>query len=414
MDVAGAVAPILDRRLRRDDPRPVAVALSGGGDSVALLLAAHSWARAAGRPLLALTVDHRLQPQSTAWTKACADLAGRLGVAFRSLSWDDAKPATGLPAAARQARHRLLADAARAAGARVLLMGHTADDLREARAMRLAGATTPEPRLWTPSPVWPQGRGLFLLRPLLGVGRAAIRQWLTARGEAWIDDPANADPRYARARARAALPAGEPTAIPTVLAPLALARAVTADLFGGLSLSRQAFRRAPPDEARRLLAIACVCAGGGERLPAGAAVDRLVHALCGGKALTATLSGARIAADDETIVWRREAGEAARRGLAPLALHAGEAVVWDGRFELLTTADGMEVRRLAGLAAALPDEERRRLAGTPSAARPALPAIVGRGGVSVPLLATSSPVQAVSLVADRFAAACGLVAREPA
>src|SRR5213079_1546584 len=131
-----------------------------------------------------------------------------LGHPFRALGWSGDKPTTGLPAAARAARHALLADAAREAGARAILMGHTADDILEARLMRAEGSTTPDPREWTPSPAWPQGRGVFLLRPLLDLRRADLRRWLSARGETWIDDPANEDASYARPRARQALAAG--------------------------------------------------------------------------------------------------------------------------------------------------------------------------------------------------------------
>lgn len=135
------VAAVLDRRLLAASQRPIALGLSGGGDSLALLLMAHTWAQAHGRRLLVLTVDHGLNPQSAAWTNACAARAERLGAEFQALDWTGPKPATGLPAAARAARHRLLADAARGAGARVLLLGHTADDGLEAQAMRRAGST---------------------------------------------------------------------------------------------------------------------------------------------------------------------------------------------------------------------------------------------------------------------------------
>jgi len=174
-DLEGLTGGVLDRRLLAKSPRPVAVALSGGGDSLALLLLVRAWAKRAGRELLVLTVDHGLQPESAAWTGTCSATATRLGLAFEALAWTGEKPATGLSAAARQARHRLLAQAARRAGARVMLMGHTADDILEARLMRARGSTTPDPREWSPSPVWPQGRGLFLLRPLLEVRRNAIR-----------------------------------------------------------------------------------------------------------------------------------------------------------------------------------------------------------------------------------------------
>ncbi|MET0295611.1 MAG: tRNA lysidine(34) synthetase TilS, partial [Phenylobacterium sp.] len=210
-------AAVLDRRLLAHAAAPLAVAYSGGGDSLALLMIADAWARRKGRPLIALHVDHGLQPQSRAWAERCAAVAAGLGAGFRRLAWDGDKPLRGLPAAARGARHRLIADAAREAGARIVLFGHTADDLSETLAMQAAGSTTPLAREWAPSPVWPEGRGLFLLRPLLGAGRAEIRDWLLARRQEWIDDPANENLAYARARARGlgGAQASPPPAIPS-------------------------------------------------------------------------------------------------------------------------------------------------------------------------------------------------------
>src|SRR6185312_17401447 len=132
-----------------------------------------------------LSVDHRLNPASAEWTGFAAERAARLGVACRAIAWDGRKPATGLPAAARAARHALLAEAARAEGAAVVLMGHTADDVIEAALMRRAGVSAGSPRAWSPSPAWPQGRGVFLLRPLLGRRRAELRALLAGLGETW-------------------------------------------------------------------------------------------------------------------------------------------------------------------------------------------------------------------------------------
>ena len=410
-DVEAAVASVLDRRLLADGARPIAVALSGGGDSVALLHAATAWAQAHGRRLIALTVDHQLQPQSLAWTEACGALAARLGAGFQPLAWDGPKPETGLPAAARAARHRLLAEAAQSLGAQVLLIGHTADDVLEARAMRADGATTPEPREWSPSPAWPEGRGLLLLRPLLGLRRAVLRDWLEARGAAWIEDPANRDPRFARARARAALthhgevPPGED-------APLALAAICRVDPAGGLAFPRAAFRVAPAGEARRLMGLACVCAGGGARPPASAARDRLAERLRGAEALVATLAGARVETCGDEVRIVREAGEARRGGLQPLALAPGRPAVWDGRFEITAMGEGLQVRSLRGLAGRLPGDQQHALAGWPSAVRGALPAIVDEAeGVSCPLLG-AAPARADSLVEARLRAAAGLTTRE--
>jgi tRNA(Ile)-lysidine synthase len=334
-----AAGEILDRRLLRDHPQPIAVALSGGGDSLALLLAAHDWAKGANRELIVLTVDHRLRAESAAWTRACAANADRLGLPFRALTWTGDKPTTGLPAAARAARHALLADAAREAGARVVLMGHTADDLLEARLMRESGSTTPEPREWSPSPAWPQGRGIFLLRPLLGVRRADIRDWLAARGESWIDDPANEDTGYARPRARRAVAGGAwPAAAEPRASAKALALAVEPDGRAGFSIDRAVLRPAEPQAVAHFAAAACLCAAGTTRPPPRAKTERLAARLVGADAFIVSLAGARIEAHGEIVRFRREPGEVARGGLAPLSLRPGETGVWDGRFEV--TADG--------------------------------------------------------------------------
>ncbi|ATQ41404.1 tRNA lysidine(34) synthetase TilS [Caulobacter mirabilis] len=397
----GLDLPALDRRLRRSCAAPLAVAFSGGGDSLALLLAARAWADAHGRRLLVLTVDHGLNPDSTAWTERCALTAERLGLAFRALRWERDKPATGLPAAARAARHALLAEAAREAGARVVLMGHTADDLREAAAMRDEGSTVGDPAEWSPSPVWPAGRGVFLLRPLLAQGRAELRDWLRERGETWIDDPANADVRYARARARLQAPS-PPTAPSAAIAP-----PVYATLAGGaLRLERSA--------ASAHVAAACLCAAGTSRPPRGDRLARLVERLRSTDAFTATLAGARVEALDDQVLFTREAGEAARGGLAPIRLVPGETAVWDGRFELTAATAALTVRPLAGLAAGLPAAEQEALRSVPAAARPALPAIIGPEGPSCPILAALPPVRVHALVSPRFEAATGAVDIEPA
>ncbi len=377
-----AVGERLDRRLQDGSPRPVAVALSGGGDSLALALVAAQWGRRTGRPLLVLTVDHRLRSESTAWTEACAATAARLGADFRALAWTGDKPTTGLPAAARHARHALLADAAREAGARVILMGHTADDRLEAQLMRDAGSTTPDPREWAPSPAWPQGRGVFLLRPMLRIRRDDIRQWLTERGESWIDDPTNEDRTYARPRARQALAVGAtPVEDATDASANPLALACREDTRGGLRIARAAFRDAAPGARARFVSAACLCAAGTDRPPSREKVERLIERLAGEEVFTASLAGARISADPDAASFGREPGEAARGGLMPLSLKAGETGVWDGRFEIATDRD-LEVQAL------------RR--------------------TTLPVAADGGALNAAPLAYARLLAACGVIEREPA
>jgi len=408
-DIGDAVAAILDERLAPHAPWPVAVAISGGGDSLALLLAASAWAKRRGRRLLALNVDHRLQAASAGWAQACADLARRAGADFQALSWNDPRPATGLSAAARDARHRLLADAVRAAGARVILLGHTADDVAEAVLMREAGATTPSPRVWGPSPAWPQGRGLFLLRPLLAIGRGDIRDWLAAKGESWIEDPANADLRFARPRARRAL-SGSPRpleAAPTPdLAPLA---AACSDVAGTLVIDRHRLRDADLLAAARFTAMACLCAAGATRPPRTARLDRLTDALRGKAPLIATLAGARVQADDDLVRFMREPG---RDGLATVLVQPGETIVWDGRFEV-TAQRALTLAPLGGRLKRLSREDQAALRVLPPAGRAALPVVVDGERALCPLWGSVDGVTVRSLPHARLLAACSAIKREP-
>lgn len=408
------IAAVLGRRLRAHSDRPIAVALSGGGDSVALLLAAAPWAKAHARRLLVLTVDHGLRSESRDWTFACAARAEGLGLDFRALPWRGEKPATGLPAAARAARHRLLADAAREVGAQVILMGHTADDILEAEAMRAAGGAVPSPREWSLSPAWPEGRGVFLFRPMLGLRRGEIRAWLKDLGETWVDDPANDDPTYARARARRALADASTPAPPSDGGEAAgLARMTQGGADGALSIGRRSLGGAGGEGLARYLSAACLCAAGGERPAIRVRVQALARRLGRQEAFVASLAGARIEADAETVRFMREAGEARRSGgLAPLRLAAGAEAVWDGRFAVTADRD-LDIRPLAGRARMLTRQAQAALRAVTPGARPALPAVMEGGYVLCPVLEAVAGVTLEPLTLARLQAACGMVTSEP-
>jgi len=407
-----AVEAAIARRLDPDARASLALGLSGGGDSLALLLLAHAWAARHGRPLVALSVDHRLHPDSARWTAFAGEAAARVGVEWRALVWEGEKPRAGLPATARAARHRLLAQATRAAGAQVLLLGHTADDVAEGERMREFDVPAlGRLREWAPSPAWPEGRDVFVLRPLLSTPRAALRAFLTAEGWSWLDDPANEDLRFARARARRALQAHSDDAPPRPaearsVAPSDGARGWTATADGRLLIARR-------DLKAPVLAAALLCAGGGDVPPRGVRLKRLIERLEGGGPVTASLAGARISADADTVQVGREAGERARGGLAPVELKPGRAVVWDGRFEATALTPGWSVGPLAGRMGRLGRTERAWLKTLPASARSALPVLTGPdGALALPHPFGAGPARVRSLIADRFAAACGAVIDE--
>lgn len=263
--------------------------------------------------------------------------------------------------------------------------------------------------MWAPSPAWPEGRGVFLLRPLLGHRRAALRGWLAERGESWIDDPANEDLHYARARARRQGPDEQAPPPRPAPEPCALAAACAWDAAGVLTIARDALRATEQAEAAAFVGAACLCASGCTRPPARARLERLMAALQGAQNLAATLAGARIEADSADVRFLREPGETRRGGLAPLAIGTGETAVWDGRFEI--TADRpLTVRPLAGLSSRLPKAQREGLRAFPPRARAALPAVAL--GEEVSCLALD-PDRCRPLGGARLRAACGLVEREP-
>ncbi|HLY78066.1 MAG TPA: tRNA lysidine(34) synthetase TilS [Caulobacteraceae bacterium] len=398
-------------RLNAADRPPVAVAFSGGSDSLALLHLAKAWADSAGRALIGLTVDHGLQPCSAAWSRFAEGRARQLGVAHRILAWRGDKPVTGLPAAARTARHALLAEATRSAGARVILLAHTADDLMEAQIMRQSGTSLPSPRLWSPSPAWPDGRGVFLLRPLLGHRRADLQRWLTDLGETWIDDPANDDPHYSRTLARRRLrddPVTASAADP--LTPPAGWEAIEQGVGGDLNLPRGLLTNRRT-EAHRLIGALALCAAGATRPPAAASLDRIADRLAAGD-FTASLAGARIEACGDQIRFCREPGERARGGLRPAALPIGDSV-FDGRFLLSASQPGHSVAPLHGLAAQLPRPQRGQLKAIPPGVRGGLPVVIAPSGeVSCPILAMNRGVLARPLGLARLQAAMGVVADE--
>jgi tRNA(Ile)-lysidine synthase len=410
LDVPGG----FDRWLNGPATAPVAAALSGGGDSLALLHLAKAWADRAGRRLVALTVDHNLDPASGAWSRFAAERAARLGVAHRTLAWLGAKPAAGLPAAARAARHALLAEAARREGAAVILMGHTSDDLIEGEAMRRAGVSAPLPRTWSPSPAWPEGRGVFLLRPLLAHRRADLRALLRSLGETWIEDPANDDPRFARALARQRLAGGAaPPAVVAALPTWPGVDAVRQGLAGELAAPRRLLA-GPGDQTQRAIGALAVCAAGTARSPTAASLGRIAARLAAGDDFAASLAGARIEAGGEQVMFCREAGERRRRRIEPAPLRLGESV-FDGRFLIDCAAAEHRIGFLGGRAARLPPEQRRRLALVPAAARGALPAAISPdGAVTCPILVESGALVARPLTLQRLWATLGAIRDEAA
>ncbi len=185
------------------------LAVSGGPDSVALMWLAARWRKSLKAPpkLIAVTVDHGLRKESKKEAGSVARLARKLGLAHRTIVWRGRKPAAGLQQAAREARYRLLAQAARAAGATHVLTAHTLDDQAETVLIRMSrGSGLTGLGAMGRFAALPGDAQLRLMRPLLDVPKARLIATLRAAKIPFAEDPSNRDPRFARARFRGLMP----------------------------------------------------------------------------------------------------------------------------------------------------------------------------------------------------------------
>lgn len=334
------------------EPAALLVAVSGGGDSLGLLIAldeALNSGRHSGFSITACTVDHGLRAQSADEARWVADFCARRGVAHVTRRWRGPAPVAGVQAAARDARHALLADAARETGASAIVTAHNLDDQSETVAMRSArrddgaGLAGMAPATLVCGTVW-------VLRPLLRVARCDIRSYLQSRGQTWLEDPSNLNRRFERVRVRldaagsAGLDAGtRPAAAgggwPDAAAARRRAARAGADFLARevrvfdatlACLPKPAIAAALSSDAcwQAFLTLAAVL-GGREHRPERAAADRLA-AFIGSESLSRITAG-RVVFDrrrEGLFVYREQ------RGIEPVAVAPAQAAVWDGRWRI--------------------------------------------------------------------------------
>lgn len=326
------------------------VAVSGGGDSVALMTMIRRWPGCGRHRIAVATVDHGLRAASASEAEWVAREAAGLGFAHETLHWDESGKAGNLMANAREARLRLLSCWAQASGLQAVAIGHTRDDVAETLLMRLGrgagidGLAAMSARRRSHDVHW--------LRPLLDCGRDELRDWLRQMDATWIDDPTNEDEDFYRARIRRVIADTGLDASMLALSARNLAEArdalnaamepliADAELrHGSLLLNRAGFDAAAPELRRRLVVAATRFVTGSDYPPRRPGVDHALQALQAG--IRVTLDGAVLDPGDRLLI-HREAAAAAKAELS--------GNVWDKRWQIsglqkgdLVTAMGEDV-----------------------------------------------------------------------
>jgi tRNA(Ile)-lysidine synthase len=273
-----------------------------------------------------------------------------------------------------------------------LLLAHQREDQAETMAMRAARGSGLDGLAGMASIV--EREAVRLLRPLLGVSRSMLRAYLLACGQAWIDDPSNSNPAFTRVRIRAALGPSPPRPERAFASARAaredemaqhMARFVSLDPAGFAVIDPLALA-APPFLASKALGAVLATISGSEFPPRTQRIGRLARALVEAPGQHRTLGGCLVLRRrGRILVCREPAAVAGPRPIAP-----GEAMRWDGRFQVAlgaAAADGLILGALGADAPLIAREQRKSAALLPAAVRAALPALRdSKGVVAVPSL----------------------------
>jgi tRNA(Ile)-lysidine synthase len=377
----------------------IALAVSGGSDSMALLRLAVQWAKGSLK-ISVLTVDHGLRPEAAAEASKVAVWCDSLALDHHTLRWEGMKPKTGLQAKARAARYDLMSNWCKANGVKILLTGHTLDDQAETVLMRQVRTDTAE----SLAGIWETAdwAGVKLFRPLLGQSRSDLRAYLKGMDQLWIDDPSNDDVRFERVRVRHSLAdETKPGQRKMELADIAdkagrearaLASSTELWINGQLTsypegfgiIPRAGFCELGPELQRRVLQQLLQVYGAGNRAEPGE-LDHLATWAMGQENSRRTLGGAVLACRHASLLIGREW---ARISPVPTVVPDSGEVRWDGRFMVQAPPKSQIVP-----VGSLQDVARRE--DIPSFVQLSLPAVLlGEGEAAIPHLGLGRGVSA--------------------
>lgn len=385
----------------------VAVAVSGGADSMALALLADRWAQFRRGRIVALTVDHGLRDGSRAEAVAAHKRLTSRGIDCHLLTWRGAKPAAGIQAAARDARYGLMVDWCRRHGILHLLIAHHREDQAETFLHRLSRSSGSDGLAGMAA--CREVADVRFLRPCLHIPRQRLRAVLATEKLAWSEDPSNSNPAFARVRIRSLMPtletegldaatlAGTARRLGEIRAALEgetarlLARYATLYETGYAELERKRLQGIGRELGLRVLGALLTCVGGAVFAPRQARLISLHEALLAEeKPKDRTLGGCRVQCRGDTLLIVRETGRS-----PVVSLREGTGTIWDNRYviELRRPQTGRPrrctIRALgdSGWAAIRRDDLLPLAFQLPRAARAALPALyIGRTLAAVPHL----------------------------
>jgi len=380
---------------------PLAVAVSGGPDSLCLVLLA-----AEISDVTCLTVDHRLRPESAAEANALGKLMADRNIPFHKLLWEGEKPQGNVQAEARIARYRLMNDWCARNDVKYLLTAHHQDDQAETLLLRLArGSGVYGLAAMAPTSGVPGTDGaVTLVRPLLGVPKARLLAMLEARQLGWVEDPSNKSSQFDRVKVRALLenPPLEGLQAERLAATATRLRRTRNALEyyenrwlsenvelrndGTLVFAPEALDSAPDEIILRAIATLCRTVSGERYVPRMEKLERAAIAMRRTGFSGLTLYGVQfISLPDGRVLVSRELRAAEGR----VAVTDGGS--WDNRFDISAKGDiaGLEVGPLGqeGWNKALSAWPDIRQTNLPQAARTVLPAVFdGADVVAVPHL----------------------------
>ena len=359
---AANYAPIFDSCF--EHCRHIVLAVSGGADSMAMMHLVTAWRTLRGTAVPSLsvvTVDHGLRPESAAEARFVAAAAGELGLPHSTLIWTGPKPASGIQAAARDARYGLISEHLAANRWQTVATAHTRDDQAETLLMRLARgsgvdglAGMRESKLLG---------AMLIVRPMLAFSKDSLIATLKALGVSWVEDPSNDNADFERVRIRQLRSTFENAGLTNAQIALSAHRIGRArhalDVYAGDTVAARpdkfhfdslgyariswSFLTCLPEEIRLKILSRTIASIGASAEPVPLSrLEAMTEGAQWQRPIGRTLGGAVFSPGKEPdgIIITREYG---RRPLPVMDLKPGQMVEWDQRYTVLVSSD-LDVR----------------------------------------------------------------------